>query len=222
MIIRMSTLHKELRKRALDNWRNDRLVGELRNFGYKEGGPFKLASGRESPYYIDVRALAAHAYGRELIGKVGATALAAANLHLGVQGIVGPELGGIVPACYIADYIRGLYRFEWVSIFKRKAPKDHGTGNLFVGDGLLPEPRNVIVVEDVTTTGQTAIDTVCACREAQMRVKAVVTVVDREEDEAAKKFELLGIPFLALTTLAKIRDFRPPADPKYARSCGHN
>ena len=88
----------------------------------------------------------------------------------------------------------------------RKAAKEHGTQSLIEGlaEGETLAGKTVIVVEDVTTTGGSALKAVAALREAGATVEHVVTVVDREEG-AEDAFAAAGITLHALFRKRRIR-----------------
>ena len=79
--------------------------------------------------------------------------------------------------------------------FVRKAVKDHGTQKLIDGvqKGDL-ERKSVVILEDVTTTGESAMQAIKAAQDAGAKVELVLAIVDREEG-AAEFFEKQGIPF---------------------------
>jgi orotate phosphoribosyltransferase len=85
------------------------------------------------------------------------------------------------------------------AIFVRKAAKEHGTQSLIEGlaEGESLAGRSVVVVEDVTTTGGSALKAVAALRAAGAIVAHVVTVIDREEG-AGEGFAAAGITLHAL------------------------
>jgi orotate phosphoribosyltransferase len=68
-------------------------------------------------------------------------------------------------------------------VIVRKEAKEYGTGNRI--EGTLPAAGEVVVIEDIATTGQSAIDAVEALREAGATVERVLVVVDREEGATA-------------------------------------
>jgi orotate phosphoribosyltransferase len=90
-------------------------------------------------------------------------------------------------------------------VFVRKAAKEHGTRSLIEGlaEGERLRGKHVVVVEDVTTTGASALQAIAALREAAARVGHVVTVIDREEGAA----EALGGAGITLDALFRKSDF---------------
>ena len=83
----------------------------------------------------------------------------------------------------------------------RKAAKEHGTRKLVEGvpDDTVLAGRRAVIVEDVTTTGTSALAAVAAAREAGLEVGTVVTIVDRLEGAEAN-FSRQGLRLVALTT----------------------
>ena len=158
-------------------------------------GEFTLASGRTSHYYVDGRKVTLSADGAALLGEaildrldgLGAVA-AVGGLTMGADPIVGATLA--------AAGRRG--RPDLVGFLVRKAPKSHGTAQLVEGP---VEPGSlVVVVEDVTTTGGSALQAVAAVEALGCRVACVLTMLDRLEG-AAQAFEARDIPFQALVTI---------------------
>ena len=164
-----------------------------RSFGR---GKIKLASGRESDFYFDLRPTTLHPAGATCIGELIVDALAG----LKVDFVGGLEMGAvpIATAVAVASHGRGG---DIGAFFVRKKPKDHGARKLVEGlpKGETLKGRNVVVVEDVTTTGGSAIQAVQALREEGANVVLVLTVVDRLEG-ASENFAAEKLPFRALFT----------------------
>jgi len=171
-----------------------RLIDLLRRDALKTG-TFTLASGRSSHYYVDGRTVTLSAEGAAVIGQgvlellAGLPALAAiGGLTMGADPIVGAALavagGGARP---------GLLGF-----LVRKEAKGHGTGKLV--EGPVAPGMDVAIIEDVTTTGGSALQAVTAAEAAGCRVVRVITVLDRLEGAAAA-FEARGLDFRALVTI---------------------
>ena len=86
----------------------------------------------------------------------------------------------------------------------RKQPKDHGTLAWIEGAKTFPQGAELVVLEDVTTTGGSSLKAVEKLVEAGFKVSAILTVVDRLEG-ARKLIESKGLKFLSLCTLIDIR-----------------
>jgi orotate phosphoribosyltransferase len=145
-----------------------------KSFKYRPDPPFKLASGRESPYYIDCRPTTFSAQGLALVGEI----IFEMIKDLPVQAIGGLTLGAdpLAHAVALISYQKGR---PINSFTVRKEAKEHGTGGLVVGD-VRPGDR-VVILEDVITTGGSAIQAVTAARDFGLEVTKVIVLVDREE-----------------------------------------
>ena len=165
----------------------------VRSFGR---GKIKLASGRESDFYFDLRPTTMHPAGATYIGEM----IVDVVEGLGVEFVGGLEMGAvpIAAATAVASHRRGR---GLQAFFVRKKPKDHGAQKLVEGlpKGETLKGRNVVIVEDVTTTGGSAIQAVDAVKAEGANVALVITIVDRLEG-ATENFAALGLPFRALFT----------------------
>ena len=93
------------------------------------------------------------------------------------------------------------------ALIVRKEAKGHGTGAWL--EGPLPAPGALVtVLEDVVTSGGSALKAVTQLREAGYRVQRVVTIVDREEGGAAA-FAAAGLELCALVRLAEVAAAAP-------------
>jgi orotate phosphoribosyltransferase len=164
-----------------------------RSFGR---GKIMLASGRESDFYFDLRPTTIHPAGATAAGELIADALEGINAEF----VGGLEAGAIsiATAAVIASHRRGG---KLQAFFVRKKPKDHGAKKLIEGlpKGETLKGRNVVVVEDVTTTGGSSMQAVQALREEGANIVLVLTIVDRLEG-AAENFAAEGLKFAALYT----------------------
>lgn len=152
-------------------------------------GEFTLASGAKSDYYVDIKRASTDPAVLRRIGEGFAKRVG------GAQRIAGMELGA-VPLAAAASLASGI-----PFIMVRKKPKGHGTASQLEG---MHEPgQEVMVVEDVTTSGGSSVEAVKVLRDAGLKVTKVVTVVDREAG-AAKAFADLGVPFEALVTASEL------------------
>ena len=161
-------------------------------------GDFQLASGRRSPHYVDCRRTTMHADGLALIGELGLAALRDAGWNAGAVG--GLTLGADPVAYAIARASAGTDRP--VNAFTvRKAVKTHGAGRRI--EGCFEPGMAVVVVEDVVTTGASALEAAAAVREAGGTVCGVLAVVDREEG-GREAVERGGYAVRALVTLGEL------------------
>jgi orotate phosphoribosyltransferase len=139
-------------------------------------GDFVLASGQRSSYYIDCRLTTMSAEGQRLIGPLGWRAIRDAGWR---PRAVGGLTMGADPVAY-AVAAASLGTELVVDAFSvRKEAKAHGTGRLI--EGCFTEGDEVVIVEDVITTGGSARRAIGAAEAAGGRVLGVLAVVDREE-----------------------------------------
>ena len=164
-----------------------------RSFGR---GRIMLTSGRESDYYIDMRPTTVHPAGATCVGELIVDALEG----IAVDFVGGLEMGAVpvATAVAIASHRRGR---DIGAFFVRKKPKDHGAKKLVEGlpKGETLRGKNVVVVEDVTTTGGSSMQAVAALREEGANIVLVLTIVDRLEG-AAETFAAEKLEFRALYT----------------------
>ena len=161
-------------------------------------GDFLLASGRRSSHYVDCRRTTMHAEGLALIGELGLAAIRDAGWDAAAVG--GLTLGADPVAYAIAHASAGTSRP--VNAFTvRKAAKLHGAGRRI--EGCFETPMRVVVVEDVVTTGSSALEAARAVREAGGTVCGVLAVVDREEG-GRQAVEREGYAVRALVTLGEL------------------
>lgn len=164
-------------------------------------GQFTLASGRQSTLYIDARRTTMSPDGLILIGPLGLAALR--DSGWGVQSVGGLTLGAD-PVTYAISYASaatggGAPPLRAFTV--RKEAKGHGTGKLI--EGTFEPGDRVAVIEDVITTGGSALRAVEAVRAAGGEVAGVLALVDREED-GREAIERAGLPVIALTRASEI------------------
>ncbi|MGA2382457.1 MAG: orotate phosphoribosyltransferase [Gemmatimonadales bacterium] len=161
-------------------------------------GDFLLASERRSPHYVDCRRTTMHADGLALIGELGLAAIRDAGWSAAAVG--GLTLGADPVAYAIARASAGTS--EPIHAFTvRKAAKTHGAGRRI--EGCFEAGMRVVVVEDVVTTGASALEAAAAVREAGGTVCGVLAVVDREEG-GREAIERYGYAVRALVTLGEL------------------
>jgi orotate phosphoribosyltransferase len=162
-----------------------------RSFGR---GEITLASGRKSDFYFNLKPTMLDPEGAALLAELSFEALKDDRLDY----IGGLEMGAVPLAGAIAQ-LSWLKNQPIAAFFVRKKPKEHGARlaveGLAKGESL--KGKRVVIVEDVTTTGGSAVKAVDAVREAGGEIVLVFTMVDREEG-AAETFAQAGVPFRAL------------------------
>ena len=160
-------------------------------------GDFVLASGRRSSLYVDCRLTTMSPEGQLLIGRAGLAALRATGWP--VDSVGGLTLGAD-PIAYAIAHASALAEEAGTGTMVRaftvrKEAKVHGTGKLIEGP-FHPTDR-VVVVEDVITTGGSALKAVEAVRAAGATVLGVLALVDREEG-GREALEAAGLQVRAL------------------------
>ncbi len=157
-------------------------------------GDFTLASGKRSSLYVDARLTTMSPEGQALIGPMALHAIRAAGWPLDAAG--GLTLGAdpISYAIAFASALPGgapLVRAFTV----RKEPKAHGTGKLI--EGPFSSGDRVVIVEDVITTGGSALRAAEAVRAAGGVISGILALVDREEG-GRQTIEQAGFAVVAL------------------------
>ncbi|MFM7202912.1 MAG: orotate phosphoribosyltransferase [Myxococcota bacterium] len=161
----------------------------------------RLSSGRESHFYMDVKQTALHAEGSLLIGMLFYDAL---SRGVPVQAVGGLTLGAD-PLVTATSLVSSLGEKPLDAFIVRKEPKSHGTEQWIEGVKRLPTGAAVAVLEDVATTGASALKAIDRIEAAGFRVQRVLTVVDRQEG-ASEALEARGFNLESLFTRS---DFLP-------------
>ena len=151
-------------------------------------GRVTLASGKEADYYVDMRRITLDGTAAPLVGRV----MLALTEELEYAAVGGLTLGAdpVATAMLHAASAEGRVLDAFVV---RKEGKAHGLQRRIEGTPV--EGRRVLVVEDTSTTGGSALTAVTALREAGAEVVAVAVVVDRDTG-AAQRVEAEGLPYL--------------------------
>lgn len=175
----------------------DRLAELLRARSLRRGD-FVLASGARSGYYIDARTTTMAGAGQLLIGRVGLDALDAAGW---TPASIGGLTLGADPVAYAIAHAAARAGRELDAFTVRKESKGHGTGRLIEG-GFRPD-ADAVVVEDVVTSGESALRAIQAVEASRGRVLGVLAVVDREAG-GLERLERAGYPLVALFTASAL------------------
>ena len=173
----------------------DELLKMLKENAYRKG-EYTLSSGKKSDHYVNCKPVT-------LTGR-GLT-LASMTLleHVDTRVVAGLTLGADplvtgVAVCSALD----MRLID--ALIVRKEAKGHGTKAWIEGPEI-PEGTKITVLEDVITTGGSAIKAVKRLRDAGYKVDKVVTVVDRQEDgEADTAMKDAGLELKSLFTLKEL------------------
>jgi orotate phosphoribosyltransferase len=176
---------------------HDRLVALLAERSARRG-TFTLASGRQSSLYIDARLTTMSPEGLTLIGPLALAELQRAGWRLDAVG--GLTLGAD-PIAYAIAYASALAGTPLRAFTVRKEPKAHGTGRQI--EGPFRAGDHVAVIEDVITTGGSALRAIEAIEREGGRVSGVLALVDREEG-GREAIEARGVPVRTLATASAI------------------
>jgi orotate phosphoribosyltransferase len=176
---------------------HERLISILAERSARRG-QFTLASGRQSTLYIDARLTTMSPDGLALIGPLALAALRDSDWQ--VDAIGGLTLGAD-PISYAIAYASASSDAPLRAFTVRKEAKAHGTGRLI--EGPFREGDRVVVIEDVITTGGSALRAVEAIRAAGGSVSGVLALVDREEGGRAA-LEDVGLSVIVLARASEI------------------
>ena len=153
-------------------------------------GDFTLASGLRSPYYLDSKMFSLDGEGQYLAGELLYSLIREyrPDGFGGMEVSAVPLVGAIARASFDhGEALRGFY--------VKKEAKGHGTSKKI--EGHIPRGGRVVVIDDVVTTGGSALEAVEAAEKADMTVVAVIALVERHEG-GGKAFTDKGYEFCAL------------------------
>ena len=175
----------------------DEFLELLRNDAHRIG-QYKLSSGRTSEHYINCKPVTLSGKGLAMVSDMILDLLepdtvAVGGLTLGAD----PLVAGVAMGASLLDW-------DLAGLIVRKQAKGHGTGAWIEGP-ILPEGSKVVVLEDVITTGGSAIKAATRLRDAGYTVDRVVAIVDRQvNNEAYDFFEQEGLDSFSLYNLEDI------------------
>ena len=167
------------------------------SYAYREGD-FTLSSGKKSTYYINGKVVTLHPRGALIIGH-----LLLNLLPEGTNAIAGLTLGAD-PIVSSVSIVSALGESPIPGIIIRKEAKGHGT-QAFLEGPVLNEGSHVVVVEDVVTTGQSAMKAIERLRGAGYESNLVLSLVDRQQG-GAEYYAQQGIEFQSLFTIQDIQN----------------
>ncbi|AFY35700.1 orotate phosphoribosyltransferase [Calothrix sp. PCC 7507] len=163
---------------------------------YQEGD-FVLSSGQRSTYYINGKQVTLHPQGALAIGRI-----LLSFLPSDVQAVAGLTLGAD-PVVTAVSVVSAYEKRPIPALIIRKEAKGHGTKAYIEGPSL-PEGAEVVVLEDVVTTGQSAMKAVERLREAGYTVNRVISLIDRKQG-GAEFYQSVGLKFEVVFTIEDLQ-----------------
>jgi orotate phosphoribosyltransferase len=174
----------------------DRLLDLLCEFAYREGD-FVLSSGQQSSYYINCKPVTLHPEGALATGR-----LLFSMLSADVDAVAGLTLGAD-PIVTAVSVVSALGDRPIPALIVRKEAKGHGT-MAYIEGPTLSEGANVVVLEDVVTTGKSAMQAVERLRGAGYKVDRILSLIDREQG-GAEFYRSVGLDFEAVFTIKDLQ-----------------
>jgi len=175
-----------------------RLLALIREKSFlTEGGPFRLASGGTSDYYLDMKPSTFSPEGLTLIADI---VYEMVREDPGVDAVGGLELGALPITSAVS--MRSFSERPIEGFVVRKERKDHGTAKKI--DGNFRDNSTVVLFEDVTTRGGSVMEAVRAVRARGATVTKIITIVDRLEG-AAENLKSEGITLQSVFTITDLR-----------------
>jgi len=163
---------------------------------YKEGD-FVLSSGQQSSYYINGKQVTLHPQGALAIGR-----LLLAMLPEDTQAVAGLTLGAD-PMVSAVSVVSAYQNRPVFALIIRKEAKGHGT-QAYIEGPTLPPGAPVVVLEDVVTTGQSAMKAVKRLQDAGYQVNQIIALVDRQQG-GGELYQAEGLEFHRLFTIDELK-----------------
>ncbi|MDE1770361.1 MAG: orotate phosphoribosyltransferase [Thaumarchaeota archaeon] len=167
----------------------------LQESGAIKFGNFKLSSGKESAYYVDLRIVPSfpHQF-RKMIKSLQNLISEKTGLDSFDYIASVPTSGLVIASALAIETLKPL-------IYIRQKPKDYGTSSLI--EGKIPEGSRVVLVDDVGTTGRSLLNAIKALRDAKIIVDSAFVIVNRLE-EARENLEVEKVKLYEITDIFEI------------------
>ncbi|OGE64569.1 orotate phosphoribosyltransferase [Candidatus Daviesbacteria bacterium RIFCSPLOWO2_02_FULL_36_7] len=171
-----------------------KILLELNAISLNSKKPFRYASGILSPIYTDCRVLMAYPDKRRQIRDYYIEAIE--NSAASFDIVAGTATAGIPHAAWIAD------KLNLPMVYVRGKAKDHGKSNIM--EGILNKGQKAIVIEDLVSTGESAINSVDAIRQAGGEISHVFSIITYGFTKAKQSFEENNLQLISLTTFKDV------------------
>jgi orotate phosphoribosyltransferase len=161
-------------------------------------GEFQLSSGSTSDYYIDCRVTTLDARGAQLVGEVFLA-------EIREQGWEADAIGGLTMGADPIVVAVAVTSGTMHGFLVRKAEKQHGTGQRI--EGFREKGAQVVIVDDVCTTGSSTVQAIEAAREYGFEVVGVMCLVERQDAHGRPGVEKAAAPanFISIFTATEVR-----------------
>jgi orotate phosphoribosyltransferase len=169
----------------------------LHQKGILKFGDFKLASGKKSSYYVDLRLVPSYPHEfREMIKYLENEIIQDIGLEK-FDSIVSVPTGGLVIASALAiETVKPL-------IYVRSKPKDYGTSKSV--EGKIHDGMNVVMIDDVATTGGSVVNAIKSLKEVNISIKDAYVIVNRMEG-AKEALAKLGVKMHSVLDILQISE----------------
>lgn len=158
--------------------------------------PFTWATGWKSPVYCDNRKILSFPYIRDFIKSELCNVVF--EKFSDAQLIAGVATAGIAWGAMTADQLKLPY------IYVRPKPKEHGLGNQV--EGYFEKGQQTVVIEDLVSTGNSALQVVEVLRNQGLEVIGMVSIFTYEFEVAQQAFKKAGVPYYPLTNYTTLID----------------
>jgi orotate phosphoribosyltransferase len=167
----------------------------LQESGAIKFGNFKLSSGKESAYYIDLRLVPSfpHQF-RKMVKSLQNVISEKIGLDNFDYLASVPTSGLVIASALATETVKPL-------IYIRQKPKDYGTGSLI--EGKIPEGSKVVLVDDVGTTGHSLLNAIRALKDAKIIVDSAFVIINRLEG-ARENLEKEKVKLYEITDILEI------------------
>ncbi len=180
----------------------DRLLAILKSSSYEEG-EFILKSGKKSSFYIDARETTLNPEGMYLTGSIMYRMVRDIPR---IQAVGGVSVGADPLVCSVVLYAHSR-QDNLSGFFIRKEPKGHGKNLWIEGAKNLTTGMDVVILEDVVTTGGSSIRAIEIAQNEGYNVRALIAILDRLEG-GKEAIESKGYIFKSIFNINDLRQHK--------------